>query len=90
MIEYSIEIYKSDKRMKAGKKLVDVIEIEAVNINDADEIAKEKMKGRGAKFSYELHKTYNDVRNIMSGKIVKEHYKTPYSCSVGSETYFSM
>ena len=90
MIEYSIEIYKSDKRMKAGKKLVQIIEFQAVNINDADEIAKEKMKGKGEKFSYELHQTYREVRNIMSGKIVKEHYKTPYCCSVGSETYFSM
>lgn len=87
-MEYTIEIYKSDKRLKAGKKLVDSIEIVAFDAKDANSIAEEKMKGRGEKFSYELHETYYEVRNIMSGKIVKEHYKTPYSCSVGSETYF--
>lgn len=88
-MNYSIEIYKSDKRLKAGKKLVEVVEIEVENREEAVAFAENKMDGKGDKFSYEIHETYRMVRNIMSGRMVKEHYKTPYSCSVASESYFS-
>lgn len=89
MTEYSIEIYKIDRRRKDGKRFIEVVEVEVAEREDAVAIA-EEIVAKGAKLVYEVHKTYNDVRNILSGKIVKEHYKTPYSCSVGSETYFSM
>jgi hypothetical protein len=89
MTEYSIEIYKIDRRRKDGKRFIEVVEVEVAEREDAVAIA-EEIVAKGAKLVYEVHKTYNDVRNIMSGKIVKEHYKTPYSCSVGSEAYFSM
>jgi hypothetical protein len=88
-MEFTIELYKSDKRRKDGKRLLERVEIIADNINDANEVAIELVK-KDPKFSFELHKSYNDVRNLLSGKIVKEHYLTPYCCSVGSETYFSM
>lgn len=88
-MNFSIEIYKSDKRRKEGKKLVEVVEIEVENYEDALIFAENKMDGKGVKFSYEIHETYRMVRNIMSGVMVKEHYKTPFSCSVGSESYFS-
>lgn len=89
MTEYSIEIYKADKRRKDGKRFIEVVEVKVAEKEDAVAIA-EDMVAKDAKLSFEVHKTYNDVRNILSGKIVKEHYKTPYSCSVGSEAYFSM
>lgn len=85
---FTIEIYKTDKRTKAGKKLVEFIDIEAADREDAVVLA-EGFVERGPKLTYEVHQTYREVRNIMSGKIVKEHYKTPYSCSVASETYWS-
>ena len=86
-MNYTIEIYKTDKRKKEGKKLVECVEIDAENENIAD-IRGRELTMHDAKLTFEVHQTYRDVRNIMSGKIVKEHYKTPYSCSVGSETYW--
>ena len=89
MTEYTIEIFKADKRRKDGKRFIEAVELEAVKVEEVEEVAK-GLVAKDAKLSYKVYKTYNDVRNIMSGKIVKEHYKTPFSCSVGSETYFSM
>lgn len=90
MTEYTIEIYKADKRRKDGKRFIEAVEVESASpIKEVEEVAK-GLVAKDAKLSYKVYKTYNDVRNIMSGKIVKEHYKTPYCCSVGSETYFSM
>jgi hypothetical protein len=89
MTEYTIEIYKQDKRMKEGKRFVKAVEVKGVDKKEADKMAFALRKG-DPKMITEVHQTWVEVRNIMSGKIVKEHYKTPYSCSVGSESYFSM
>ena len=88
-MEFTIEIYKSDKRRKDGKRFIEAVEIEAKDRNEVDIRARE-LTMKDVKLSFEIHETYREVRNIMSGKIVKEHYKTPYYLSVGSETYFSM
>ena len=88
MLEITVEIYKADARKKEGRKLVDRIEVQCAEREDAVAIA-ENIVAKGKKLSYELHDTYREVTNIMSGKVVKEHYLTPYSCSVGSETYWS-
>jgi heme oxygenase len=86
-MEYTIEIYKADKRKKEGRKLVDRIEIDAAEKADVVAIAEDTV-AKGAKLSYEVHESYREVRNAMSGKIVKEHYLTPWSCSVASESYW--
>ena len=88
MTEYTIEIYKQDKRLKKGKRFVKAVEVKGVDKQEAEKIAFALRKG-DAKLSTEVHETYREVRNLISGKIVKEHYKTPYSCSVGSESYWS-
>ena len=88
MTEYTIEIYKIDRRRKDGKRFVEAVEIEAPSKEVADVRARE-LTMKDKKLSYEVHETYRMVRNIMSGKMVREHYKTPYSCSVGSESYFA-
>lgn len=89
MIEFTIEIYKIDRRRKSGKRFVESYEISTVDKEKAEEYAK-LFVGKNDKLVYEIYETYRMVRNIMSGEMVKEHYKTPYSCSVGSESYFSM
>lgn len=88
MTNFTIEIYKTDKRKKEGRKLIDRIEVNVAEREDAVVLAEGYVE-RGNKLTYEVHETYREVRNIMSGKIVREHYLTPYSCSVGSETYWS-
>lgn len=87
-MEYTIEIYKADKRRKDGKRFIEAVEVNSLDKKGAEDVAK-SMVAKDKKLTYEVHQTWVEVRNIMSGKIVKEHYKTPYSCSVGSESYFS-
>lgn len=87
-MEFTIEIYRKDKRKKEGRRLIDRIEVDAACKADVEVLAEGKI-AKDAKLCYEVHATYREVRNIMSGKIVKEHYLTPYYCSVGSETYWS-
>ena len=84
--EYTIEIYKVDRRRKDGKRFIEAIEVKANEVG-VKAVAEGKVYG-DKKLSYEIHETYREVRNAMSGKIVKEHYKTPYSCSVASEAYW--
>jgi hypothetical protein len=87
MTEYTIEIYKVDRRRKDGKRFIEAVEVKSVDREGVEAVAVAKT-AKDPKLTYEIHETYREVRNIMSGKIVKEHYKTPYSCSVGSESYF--
>lgn len=89
MTEFTIEIFKADRRLKKGKRFVEDVEIKVIDKAKAEIVADALVAG-DKKLSYEIHKTYNEVRNLLSGKIVKEHFRTPYSCSVGSETYFAM
>ena len=85
--DYTVEIYRSDKRCKRGEKLV--------SKEDWPNIAKESLE-KGVKESiaenerYEIHETYVTRRNMMSGKEFQERYDTPHCCSPSSETYWSM
>lgn len=86
-MDYTIEIYKVDKRRKEGKKLIECVEINAPDEATADVRGRE-LTMHDSKLTFEVHETYRMVRNIMSGRMVREHYKTPYSCSVASESYW--
>ena len=85
--EYTLEVYRVDKRRKKGRRLIEVVEVVAKSIDDAEDVALLKY-GADDNLFVEVHKTYVDVRNAMTGKIVEERYDTPFSCSVASETYW--
>lgn len=87
-MNFTIEIYKIDLRRKDGKRFIKAVEVELKDREAAEREAR-YLTQKDPKLSYRVFETYRLVRNIMSGEMVKEHYKTPYSCSVGSETYFS-
>ena len=94
-MNYTVELYKTDKRKKTGKLLIDRSEFDAATKEQAEStetIYLEGMRSRYGKGSEklftELHITYRDVRNAMNGKIVQEHYLTPFSCSAASESYW--
>lgn len=86
-MKFTIEIYKLDQRKKEGKRLDQTIEIDVPTRNDAELVANAQTV-KDPKKTYEVHQTYREVRHALSGELVKEHYKTPWSCSVASETYF--
>ena len=85
--EYTLEVYKADKRKKEGRRLIEVMDVIAKSVDDAEDIAVLKY-GADDKLIVEVHKTYREVRNAMNGEIVEERYDTPYSCSVASESYW--
>jgi hypothetical protein len=86
MKEYTLEIYKADKRTKKGRRLVEVQEFTATDAGIktlADAI-------RESGFIVEVFATYVTTRNAMTGKQFQERYDTPYFCSARSESYWSM
>lgn len=88
-MEYTVEIYKEDRRYQKGERLIQ-------KVNVKTEASKDELKleyGRAIKkkgYRVEVHETYVTRRNAMTGVEFKERYDTPYYCSPSSETYWSM
>lgn len=85
--EYTIEIYKVDRRTKAGLRLVDVLDY-APSTNDFIKQIAEDFREAG--FVAKVFETYVTRKNMMTGAEFRERYNTPYYCSPSSETYWSM
>ena len=86
-MEYTLEVYKADKRTKEGEKLVEKIDLGDITYGDADGILMAKeMQG----YRCELHETYVTRTNLMGGAEYQERYDTPRYCSPSSEAYWSM
>ena len=86
---YTVEIYKKDKRTKAGERLVHKADYATDNLSMLEHTVKHTwLPSQG--YRYEIHETYVTRKNMMSGKEFQERYDTPYSCSPSSESYWSM
>lgn len=85
--EYTLEVYKSDRRTKEGRRLVNVIDF-APSTKDYIEVVAEKQRKLG--FIVEVFETYVTRKNLIGGKEFQERYDTPYYCSPSSESYWSM
>jgi hypothetical protein len=86
LVEYTLELYKSDKRVKGGKRLVAKQEFAPVTRAYIKAVIESKTK---LGFIVEPHETFVTKRNMMTGKTYQERYDTPYFCSPSSETYWS-
>jgi hypothetical protein len=82
---YTVELYKLDRRMKDGMKLVYKTDYEDVTLDQM-----ERMYPVRPKYVRKIHETYVTKRNMMSGAEFQERYDTPYFCSPASESYWSM
>jgi hypothetical protein len=87
MLCFTLEIYKSDKRAKEGKRLVTKQDF-GPSTKDYIEVVAESKRKLG--FIVEVFQTYETKQNLMTGKTYKERYDTPYFCSPSSETFWSM
>ena len=83
---YTVEIYKADRRVKEGRRLVEKRDFEPVT-RDYIETVVEAKQDQG--FIVELHETFVTKTNLMGGKEFTERYDTPYFCSPASESYWS-
>ena len=87
LTEYTLEIYKTDKRTKEGKRLVAKQDFAPVT---KDYILATADGKRKLGFIVEVFETFITRKNIMSGKEFQERYDTPYYCSPSSESFWSM
>jgi len=96
LTEYSVEIYKTDKRIKkderygknkTGLRFVEVIDFAPTTKDHIDTVAADKRK-QG--FIVEVFETFVTRKNLIGGKEFQERYDTPYYCSPSSESYWSM
>ena len=85
--EYTLEIYKADKRTKEGRRLVAKDEFAPTTEAYINAVADGKRK---LGFIVEIYETWVERKNMMSGKVFLEKYDTPYYCSPSSESYWSM
>ena len=84
-MEYTVEIYRLDRRTKEGRRLVRKVDLTDVTLDQV-----ERMYPVQPKYVREIHETYVTKRNLMGGAEFKERYDTPYYCSPASESYWSM
>jgi hypothetical protein len=84
---YTVEIYKADRRVKGGTRLVEKIDFEPVTQDYINTVVQAKQT-QG--FIAKLHETFVTRRNLMGGREYQERYDTPRFCSPSSEAYWSM
>ena len=84
---YTVEIYKTDKRTKAGERLVLKKDYATDNRSMLEHTVNSTMQ-KGER--YIIHETYVTRTSLMGGAEFQERYDTPYYCSPSSETYWSM
>ena len=85
--EYTLEIYKVDRRIKGGYKQVEVIDFAPSTKDFIDSAATDYMNNG---YLVKIFETYVTRTNLMGGKEFKERYDTPSFCSPSSESYWSM
>jgi hypothetical protein len=84
---YTVEIYKVDRRTKAGERLVLKKDYDTDNKSTLEKTVKDSLQKNER---YEIHETYVTRTSLMGGKEFEERYDTPYYCSPSSESYWSM
>lgn len=84
---FTLEIYKSDKRTKEGRRLYAKQDYVSVTKTYIEAVAASKRK---LGFIVEVFETYVTRKNLMTGKDYLERYDTPYFCSPSRESFWSM
>lgn len=85
--EYTVELYKADKRTKKCRRLFSKQEYAHVTQDYINSVAYE-MRNLG--FIVEIHETWVTKKNIITGDEFQEKYDTPRCCSPSSELYWCM
>lgn len=83
-MDYTVEVYKLDKRLKEGKKLSYKTDYTGVTLEQM-----ERMYPARKGYVRFIHETFVTKKNLMSGIEYQERYDTPYYCSPSSESYWS-
>jgi len=87
LTEYTLEVYKVDRRKKDGVRLQEKIDFDPMTGFDINRVIEGYVK-QG--FIVELYETYVVQKELLSGKEYMERYDTPHFCSPSNESYWSM
>ena len=92
MIEYTLQIYKADRRTTTGDRLFTTMSVEAKDDNAMRGVvaAYFNMYSPDQGWRYEWFPSKRTVKNLMTGKNVEIDHDTPWCCNPSSETYWSM
>ena len=91
MLAYTLEVYKKDRRVKSGEKLIGKYDYTNVSGNWMMEEIRDlqwRLYPRD-KYRLEFTETFVERTNVVTGEKFMERYDTPYYCSPRSETYWS-
>jgi len=90
--DYTMYIYKADKRTKTGERPVSTTvwsgRTEEGMRRESLELADLYPASQGYRFEY--FPTMKTVKNLMTGQDIQIDRDTPWSCNPASETYWSM
>ena len=90
--DYTMYIYKSDKRTKTGERLYSTTvwsgRDQAGMRRECNELYDLYPATQGWRFEY--FPTMKTVKNLMTGADVQIDRDTPWACNPASETYWSM
>lgn len=91
--DYTMYIYKLDRRCKTGERLVSTTvwrnRDEAGMRREVSELLTSGLYTVDL-FRIEFHPTMKTVKNLMTGKDIQIDRDTPWCCNPASETYWSM
>ena len=87
LTEYTLEIYKTDRRTKEGRRLYSKKDFSPVTKAYIEAVAA-SLRRDG--FIVEVFETFVTRTNVVGGGEFQERYDTPYFCSPSSESYWSM
>ena len=83
-MNYTVEIYKDDKRIKRGRRFIKKVDVEADNkLEAAAGLVKLYPEKKG--YHMVVEETWIIRKNMMSGEEYRERYDTPIYCSPSSE-----
>lgn len=85
---FTVEVWKTDKRTKAGTRQVKVVDHTDVTEDGIRNLYKEVYPAAEG-FTVKVFETYVVRKSAMDGREFEERYDTPYYCSPRSETYWS-
>ena len=86
-MDYTIEVYKTDKRTKEGERLMCKWDVKDLHSPKAAVEAHYEILNKGHRVA--VHETYVTRTNILSNNEYQERYDTPRCCSPSSESYWS-
>lgn len=88
-MDYTVEVYKKDRRVKAGERLVKKTDHTSATRADLKHLYETTWFARDG-YRFEIHETFVTRKNLMGGAEYQERYDTPHFCSPSSESYWSM